>query len=336
MITKERKKYKLDFRPDGAKGKRIIRRFDFKADAVQFEKTYVSRLSDTQAVQAIVDDRQLNELIQLWFDLHGRSLKSATKTMHKLFRLSDFMGNPVARLMNPELFANYRSGRLDSGITPSTLNRELITLKAVFRELKRLAVIDYDSPVLLVRTIREVKIELTYLTSEQVELLRSMVELSKNESLPYVVAVCLVTGARWSEAEGLQLSNCINGGFQFVDTKNGKSRFVPVSQYWFQYVRSRLELGVFKPCYAAFRSAFVRSGLKVPAGQLAHILRHTFASHFVMRGGNIVALQRILGHSSLNVTMRYSHLSPDYLNQAVSFNPLAGADGGGKNVESVR
>jgi site-specific recombinase XerD len=93
-------------------------------------------------------------------------------------------------------------------------------------------------------------------------------------------------------------------------------------------------MGHFKPCYAAYRSAFKRSGLKVPVGQLAHILRHTFASHFVMNGGNIVALQRILGHSSLNVTMRYSHLSPDYLNQAIIFNPLAGLYESGKNMES--
>jgi site-specific recombinase XerD len=55
----------------------------------------------------------------------------------------------------------------------------------------------------------------------------------------------------------------------------------------------------------------------------AHILRHTFASHFVMNGGNIVALQKIFGHSSLNITMRYSHLSPDCLIQATQLNPLS-------------
>jgi integrase len=69
--------------------------------------------------------------------------------------------------------------------------------------------------------------------------------------------------------------------------------------------------------------------------RLAHILRHTFASRFIMNGGNIVALQKILGHSSLNITMRYSHLSPDYLIQAVLLNPLARINESGMNVESL-
>jgi site-specific recombinase XerD len=46
-----------------------------------------------------------------------------------------------------------------------------------------------------------------------------------------------------------------------------------------------------------------------------HLLRHTFASHFVMSGGNILALQKILGHSDVKMTMIYAHLAPDYLGQ---------------------
>lgn len=45
-------------------------------------------------------------------------------------------------------------------------------------------------------------------------------------------------------------------------------------------------------------------------------LRHSFASNFVMAGGEIYKLQRLLGHSSIQMTERYSHLSPDHLADA--------------------
>jgi len=41
-----------------------------------------------------------------------------------------------------------------------------------------------------------------------------------------------------------------------------------------------------------------------------------------MNGGNILTLQKILGHSSLLVTTRYAHLAPNYLNEATIYNPL--------------
>ncbi len=44
-----------------------------------------------------------------------------------------------------------------------------------------------------------------------------------------------------------------------------------------------------------------------------HALRHTFASHFVMSGGNVLALQRILGHATIAQTMVYAHLGDDFM-----------------------
>lgn len=44
-----------------------------------------------------------------------------------------------------------------------------------------------------------------------------------------------------------------------------------------------------------------------------HSLRHTFASQFVMQGGNILTLQKILGHSDIKMTLVYAHLAPDFL-----------------------
>jgi site-specific recombinase XerD len=55
-----------------------------------------------------------------------------------------------------------------------------------------------------------------------------------------------------------------------------------------------------------------------------HALRHTFASHFMMRGGNIYDLQKILGHSKLEMTERYSHLAPEHLEKAINIISFSG------------
>jgi integrase len=44
-----------------------------------------------------------------------------------------------------------------------------------------------------------------------------------------------------------------------------------------------------------------------------HDLRHTFASHFVMRGGSLQSLKEILGHGSIAMTLRYAHLAPEHV-----------------------
>ena len=49
-----------------------------------------------------------------------------------------------------------------------------------------------------------------------------------------------------------------------------------------------------------------------------HDLRHTFASHLVMKGAKLKEIQELLGHKSINMTMRYSHLSPEHKRNAVN------------------
>ncbi len=45
-------------------------------------------------------------------------------------------------------------------------------------------------------------------------------------------------------------------------------------------------------------------------------IRHTFASHFMMKGGNLFELQKLLGHANIEETMIYAHLSPEHLEKA--------------------
>ena len=55
---------------------------------------------------------------------------------------------------------------------------------------------------------------------------------------------------------------------------------------------------------------------RIPA-QTAHDLRHTFASHLVMSGVDLVTVSKLLGHTSIQMTMRYSYLSPEHQARAV-------------------
>lgn len=118
-------------------------------------------------------------------------------------------------------------------------------------------------------------------------------------------------------------AHLVAGKVIYVDTKNGKNRTVPIKPALFKEIATGKSGNVFKPCYKEFYQILKSLNFDLPKGQATHVLRHTFASHFIMNGGNILILQKILGHSSILQTMTYAHLAPDYLNDAMELNPLS-------------
>lgn len=178
-----------------------------------------------------------------------------------------------------------------------TLNNHLGYLNAVFNQLNRLNEIDFDNPIRNVEMIRLDERELSWLTVEQIRhLLKTIEDFSQNPHVHLLTRICLATGARWGEAESLKLRHVQEGKLTFVNTKSGKSRSVPVSKELFEEIREHLKKhGSFSFSLSAFRRALVKSGIALPPGQSAHVLRHTFASHFVMNGGDILSLQKSLG-----------------------------------------
>jgi site-specific recombinase XerD len=70
-----------------------------------------------------------------------------------------------------------------------------------------------------------------------------------------------------------------------------------------------------KVCARGLRRACEAAGLRAVGW---HVLRHTFASHLVMRGVAIKAVQELMGHSTIEMTLRYSHLSPEVSRDAVA------------------
>ena len=116
----------------------------------------------------------------------------------------------------------------------------------------------------------------------------------------------------------------------YTKTKTDRNRSVPIDDELADEIRAfyeskegNLACRIFKSSVGAFRMAVKESGIELMSGQLTHVLRHTFASHFVMNGGNILALQKVLGHRDLKTTMIYAHLSPEHLQEVKILNPLS-------------
>ena len=75
---------------------------------------------------------------------------------------------------------------------------------------------------------------------------------------------------------------------------------------------------------AALRFGCKRAGLRSIG---SHVLRHTFCSHLAMRGAAPRAIQELVGHSTLSMTFRYTHLAPSALREAIPATRLWAARG---------
>jgi integrase len=161
-----------------------------------------------------------------------------------------------------------------------------------------------------------------------------------------LILTALRTGMRQGELKGLQWSS-INWQNQSIavrhsrcdytkeltSPKSNRERHIPMDVDVFEMLLERKkETGyVFldrdgRP-FNAHRMACRIAGVRNKAGLRKigwHTLRHTFASHLVMRGVPLTAVQMLMGHSTVTTTMRYAHLAPSTLRAAIDLlNPKA-------------
>ncbi|MCI0441363.1 MAG: tyrosine-type recombinase/integrase [Chloroflexi bacterium] len=166
-------------------------------------------------------------------------------------------------------------------------------------------------------------------TLEESEILKILAKIPSRRDRA-MVALALDTGIRLGELAGLRWQDVTRGALQ-VDGKMGP-RAVPLSEHvqrllvglgdgdhiWMGRKGPLTRWGV----KLAIRRALYRAGYQPPkAGP--HMLRHSFGRHYIMAGGDVFSLQRIMGHSSLSTTMLYVTLNDEDLRrQHAKFSPL--------------
>lgn len=250
-----------------------------------------------------------------------------------LDRLLSALGKdtPVAAL-SAERIARYQAGRKAEAslrrrgpdgkplrVSPATVNREL----ALLRHLLVLAQEwGHVERVPRIRLEREPEGRLRFLTEEEIARLLAACGSSAHPELAAVVAVALNTGMRRGEVLGLTWDRVdfARGVLLLERTKSGRRREVPMNDAAYAALSARpgaREGRVFST--RSIRKAFERAVREAKLEDFRfHDLRHTAASHLMMRGASLADVRAVLGHADVKMTMRYAHLSPEHLRSAVA------------------
>lgn len=311
-------RYEVDIRPNGKSGKRVRRIFNRKSEATAFERYTIVNAKKFAGDPDHSERLRLEELLDKWWLYYGQTLKNGLAEKRQLTQLIRDLGNPTINQLTKQAVLEYRGWRLSDGVSPATINRDLYRLSGMFTTLKTLDFFNLDNPLKGLPKLKERKSEVTFLSHEEIKKLLSLLDGDNKK----VALLCLSTGARWSEAATLKAEQVRNGRVTFLQTKNGRMRVIPISSELEGAIKTKQSGKLFDVNYRLFREILKEAKPDLPKGQSTHVMRHSFASHFIMNGGSIVALKEILGHATIQQTMVYAHLASDYMQLVVSLNPI--------------
>ncbi|KNC95764.1 tyrosine-type recombinase/integrase [Trabulsiella odontotermitis] len=316
-------RYEVDVRPQGIEGKRIRRKFNTKGEAQNFERHVLVNYHNKNWIEKPADRRKLTDLLELWWFYHGKSHVRGEIERGRLeailIKLAD-MGVTRADQLTLRAIIDYRVFMLNDGLKASSVNRHHAILSGMFTKLINADTYHSPNPFSGIKKLKEEESEMAFLSSEEIA---SLLDLLKGDERKAVL-VCLATGGRWGEVANLKAEHIINNMVTFMKTKNGRRRTIPVSAELIEMVKQKSTGLLLFPDYKLIRNVLREMKPDLPAGQAVHVFRHTFATHFMMNGGNIITLQRILGHSNIQQTMVYAHFAPDFLQDAIALNPIRG------------
>jgi integrase/recombinase XerC len=223
--------------------------------------------------------------------------------------------------------------RRQDGVEARSLARALSAIKSFFRYLEREGVLSIEALNTL-RTPRTRKSLPKALTVREAK--AAIATTDEMEDRPWVAArdmavlsLCYGAGLRISEALGLSRAD-VEGPTLRVTGKGGKTRLVPIIEPVRQAIEAYLKLcpftltpsqpmfrgvkgGVLSPRLLQARMVQLRSALGLPPGATPHALRHSFATHLLGRGGDLRAIQELLGHASLSTTQIYTAVDTERL-----------------------
>ena len=305
-----------------------------KADA---EKLLIRRKND------VLERRSPDKVILLEMTFEDFSKKYEEHTAHQkgivqkkrvIKQLNLYFGRYKLTDINMQIVEQYASMRRKvHKNADSTINRHLATIKNMFTKALDWGYVSSAQNVIIhkVKMEKEQNVRLRFLSRDEIPVFLTACE--KQEHLLDIVQYGLNTGCRQSEILGLTWENVdlVHGFITLNITKPSERRDIPINDslkpivqkrkdankkknipYVFYDYRTNTRFGEIK---RSFHTACARAEIK---NFRFHDMRHTFASHLVMSGVDLMTVKELLGHKTLAMTLRYSHLAPNHKLSAIN------------------
>lgn len=264
-----------------------------------------------------------------------KSRKRSWRTDDSILRghlLPAFAHVRLNRISRADVLALHHA-KLESGYAAATCNRMLILLKFIFNCATRWDFLPPGSnPCSGIEAFADHGARERFLTTAEVQRLMAALDASPQKQVAHVIRLLLYTGARkreildcrWDEIDFERQLLTVPA----TRSKSKKLRLIPLSDAAIELLRTLpREAGIpwvffnprtGKPPVSIFY-AWDTIRRKVQLGDVRlHDLRHSYASFLINAGRTLYEVQRLLGHHDPKVTMRYAHLSPQSMRDAVN------------------
>ncbi len=222
-------------------------------------------------------------------------------------------------------------------MSPSTVVRYMAALSHALN----IAMKDWgwleDSPMRKVSKPREPRGRDRFLSDDERKALLAACRASRSRWLYTVVVVAISTGMRSSEILGMRWAqvDLVRGQLLLHDTKNGASRAVPLAGLALELMQAASKVRRIDTDLVFFGNEPIRPGVTIKQVDLKqpwatavtraklkdfrfHDLRHSAASYLAMNGASTIEIAAVLGHKTLQMVKRYSHLSNSHASSVVA------------------
>lgn len=268
---------------------------------------------------------RLSELVDKYTELYLKPNRPTwwKSEKHNIRHLLNFFGNRYLHEINPINIEEFRLER-SKHVSRASVNKNVACLRAMLNKAIEWGLWAGKNPAAGIKFYKLDNRRLRFLEKEEIpRLLNSCSGHTKD-----IIEFAINTGMRKGEIFNLKWHDLdyAGGMIHVLITKNGEKREIPMNEA-IRNILFRVKKNPGSPFVFAshtgtafvdvkksFYNALAKAGIK---DFRFHDLRHTFASHLVMNGVDLLTVKELLGHKKIEMTLRYSHLSCDHKRRAV-------------------